>query len=83
MGTKNSSLEAVHTGGCLQRIYKKTQSWQRPTLPPPTVVVPLAKRGLTTVFGMETGVAHALELPRLCLFDQCTDLEKRCKNHLQ
>ena len=41
----------------------KEKDWQRATLPRPNAVVPSPQRGLTTVFGMGTGVSPSLWLP--------------------
>ena len=37
----------------------KALSWRRPTLPGAEPQVPLAMSGLTSVFGMGTGVPHS------------------------
>lgn len=42
----------------------KTPVLTAPYSPTTQVVVPSAKSGLTSVFGMGTGVPHSLELPR-------------------
>ena len=41
----------------------KEKTWQRPTLPPPDEAVPSARKGLTSVFGMGTGVSPSLWSP--------------------
>ncbi len=42
------------------RVTLKALSWHRPTLPGAKPQVPSAMNGLTTVFGMGTGVPHSL-----------------------
>lgn len=41
--------------------------WRRPTLPPREAAVPSALRGLTTVFGMGTGVTLLQASPKLII----------------
>ena len=43
--------------------FKIKKAWQRPTFPRLNAAVSSALRGLTTVFGMGTGVAPSVWLP--------------------
>jgi hypothetical protein len=68
--TKKKALSKLMLKAC------KVKIWQRATLPSTKMTVPSPQRGLTSVFGMETGVTLSLWSPE----KNMTELLKVHKN---
>lgn len=59
MAKKISNGETLETG---RHLHKK--AWQQPTLALHNAALPLASKGLTSVFGMDTCVSHYFMITR-------------------